>query len=201
MRGGSSRGGRDALSVTRSAAFIDRDGTIIAEKIYLSDPDRVELVPGTVEALHALREAGFVLVVVTNQAGIARGRYTTEDYHAVAVRLDEELDAQGIVMDATYFCPHHPDLTGACDCRKPATGMYRRAAAKLSLDVTTSFYVGDKITDVQPGITLGGQGILVRTGYGAGLEQEAPEGVWVVDDLREASRVIIERTKGSQVGS
>ena len=201
MRGGSSRGGRDALSVTRSAVFIDRDGTIIAEKIYLSDPDRVELVSGAVEALHALREAGFALVVVTNQAGIARGRYTTEDYHAVAARLNEELDAQGIVMDATYFCPHHPDLTGPCDCRKPATGMYRRAAAALSLDVTTSFYVGDKITDVQPGITLGGQGVLVRTGYGAGLEHDTPEGVWVVDDLREASRVIIERTKGSQVGS
>ena len=201
MRGGSSRGGRDALSVTRSAVFIDRDGTIIAEKNYLSDPDDVELVPGTVEALHTLRMAGFALVVVTNQGGIAWGRYATEHYYAVATRLNDQLAAQGIVMDATYYCPHHPARTGPCDCRKPGLGMYRSAAVALDLDVTTSFYVGDKLSDVHPGITLGGQGILVRTGYGAGLEHEAPEGVWVVDDLRDASRVIIDCTKGPQVGS
>ena len=187
--------------MSRPAVFIDRDGTIIAEKVYLSDPDGVELIPGTIDALQELRAAGFLLVVVTNQAGIARGLYAVDDYHAVAARLEEKLAAEGIVMDATYFCPHHPDETGPCDCRKPGTGMYRAAAAELDIDMAASFYIGDKITDVQPGITLKGRGILVRTGYGAELEAEAPEGIWVVDDLREASRVIIERLDGSHVGS
>lgn len=187
--------------MSRRAVFIDRDGTIIVEKVYLSDPDGVELIDGTVEALERLRAAGFLLVVVTNQSGIARGLYGLGDYHAVAERLDQELAARGIVMDATYFCPHHPEATGPCDCRKPGTGMYRRAAAALGIDMAASFYIGDKITDVQPAIALGGRGILVRTGYGADLEPEAPEGIRVVDDLREASRVITEQADTSSVGS
>lgn len=171
------------------------------EKVYLSDPDGVELIPGTVEALQRLRAAGFLLVIVTNQAGIAHGRYTTEDYHAVAARLTEMLARHGVVVDATYFCPHHPDWTGPCDCRKPETGMYLQAAEALDIDVARSFYVGDKITDVEPGMTLGGRGILVRTGYGAELQANAPEGVRVVDDLREASGVITDGMEPSHVGS
>ena len=187
--------------MSRPAVFLDRDGTIIAERVYLSDPDGVELIPGTIEALQCLRAAGFLLVIVTNQAGIARGRYTTEDYHAVAARLEEILARHGVVVDATYFCPHHPEWTGPCDCRKPETGMYRQAADALDIDVAQSFYVGDKITDVEPGMTLGGRGILVRTGYGAEWEAKVPEGVRVVDDLREASGVIIDRMEPSRVGS
>lgn len=187
--------------MSRQAVFIDRDGTMIEEKVYLSDPDGVELLPGTIEALADLRAAGLLLVVVTNQAGIGRGLYTIDDYEAVAARLDEQLASHGIVMDATHFCPHHPEVTGPCDCRKPDTGMHRRAAADLDIDMTASFYVGDKITDVQPGITLGGQGILVRTGYGAELEPQAPGGVRVVDDLRAASREILQRVTSVADGS
>ena len=187
--------------MSRPAAFIDRDGTIIAEKVYLSDPEGVELIPGAAEALRTLRDAGLLLVVVTNQAGIAQGLYTTEDYDAVAARLTEILAEHGVVVNATYFCPHHPDWTGTCDCRKPGTGMYRRAADALDIDMARSFYIGDKISDVEPGITFGGHGILVRTGYGAELEPEVPEGVRVVDDLRGASGVIIDGMEDSQVGS
>ena len=187
--------------MSRPAVFLDRDGTIIVEKVYLADPEGVELIPGTVEALQRLRAAGLLLVIVTNQAGIARGRYTTEDYHAVAARLSEMLARHGVVLDGTYFCPHHPEWSGPCDCRKPDTGMYRHAADALNIDVARSFYVGDKITDVEPAMTLGGQGILVRTGYGAESEAKAPEGVRVVDDLLEASGVIIDGTEGSSVGS
>lgn len=187
--------------MSRPAVFIDRDGTIIVEKVYLSDPDGVELVGGSIEALRTLRAAGFLLVVVTNQSGIARGLYTLDDYHAVAARLDRDLADHGIVVDATHFCPHHPEKTGPCSCRKPGTGMYRRAAEALDIDLGASFYIGDKITDVQPAIELGGQGVLVRTGYGAELESEAPEGIWVVDDLREASRVITGQADVSRIGS
>ena len=176
----------------RPAVFIDRDGTIIVEKVYLSDPEGVELTPGAVDALRALSDAGFALVVVTNQAGIARGLYTVEDYHAVAARLAEVLAEGAVSIDGTYYCPHHPEWSGPCPCRKPGTGMYLEAAEDLGIDLTASFYVGDKLTDVQPRLTLGGQGVLVRSGYGAELESEAPDGVWVVDDLAAAAEAIVE---------
>jgi D-glycero-D-manno-heptose 1,7-bisphosphate phosphatase len=176
--------------------FLDRDGTIIAEKVYLADPDGVVLLPGAVEALASLQEAGFALVVVTNQAGIARGLYRLEDYHAVAARLNDQLAAEGVLLDGTWFCPHHPEHTGPCECRKPGTGMHLQATERLGLDPGASFFVGDKLSDVEPGLALGGQGILVRTGYGAELAAQAPEGIWVVDDLAAAARAIVDPILG-----
>lgn len=177
----------------RPAVFVDRDGTIVAERHYLADPDGVVLVPGALEALVDLREAGFVLVTVTNQSGIARGLYTEDDYHAVAARLTEVLAAGGLAVDRTEYCVHHPDVTGPCGCRKPATGMHLAAAADLGLDVEASYYVGDKATDVMPAVALEGQGILVRTGYGLDHEASVPPGTWVVDDLRAAvDRILAE---------
>lgn len=177
--------------MTRPAVFIDRDGTIILEKVYLSDPDGVELVPGAVEGLKTLRDAGFALVVVTNQAGIARGLYTTADYEAVAARLTDQLAEHDLRVDATYYCPHHPDVTGPCACRKPGTGMYEAAAEAHGLALAESFYVGDKRSDVEAAHALGGQGILVRTGYGREHEAEVRDDVWVVDDLAAAARRIV----------
>lgn len=170
----------------RPAVFLDRDGTLIEEKDYLADPDGVEVIPGTYEALAELRAAGFHLVTVTNQAGIARGYYTDDDYRAVAARLDEMLAEAGTPVDDTRYCPHHPDVTGPCACRKPATGMYLAAAADLGIDLRASYYVGDKVSDVLPALELEGQGILVRTGYGREHETAVPASVWVVDDLRSA---------------
>lgn len=175
----------------RPAVFIDRDGTLISEKVYLSDPKGVELIPGAIEALRLLREAGFALVTVTNQAGIARGIYSIDDYHAVAARLAAILEEAGTPVDATYFCPHHPDSTGPCTCRKPGTGMYRDAAADLGLDLAASYYVGDKPSDVLPAAELAGQGILVRTGYGKERASEVPHDVWIVDDMRAAAEEIV----------
>jgi D-glycero-D-manno-heptose 1,7-bisphosphate phosphatase len=175
----------------RPAVFVDRDGTIIAERAYLADPAGVELVPGALEALVSLRDAGFALVTVTNQSGIARGLYGEADYHAVAARLAEVLAAGGVRVDRTEFCMHHPDVTGPCTCRKPGTGMHLRAAADLGLDPARSYFVGDKATDVLPALALGGQGILVRTGYGREEESVIPEGTWVATDLLEAARLIL----------
>lgn len=175
----------------RPAVFVDRDGTLIVERNYLADPDDVVLVPGAVDALRALRAAGYALVVVTNQSGIARGLYTLDDYRAVAARLDRVLAEKGVPVDATYYCPHHPDETGPCACRKPAPGMYLQAAADLGLDPEASWYVGDKITDVLPAAELRGRGILVRSGYGRELEAAVPAGVLVVDDFPAAARHIV----------
>jgi D-glycero-D-manno-heptose 1,7-bisphosphate phosphatase len=176
----------------RPAVFVDRDGTIILERSYLSDPEGVRLVPGAASALAELRAAGLALVTVTNQSGIALGLYTEADYRAVAARIDAELEESGAPVDATEHCPHHPDVTGPCDCRKPATGMHRRAAAALGIDLARSYYIGDKVTDVLPAVELGGQGILVRTGYGRDQEAAVPDGTWVADDLRSAADIILE---------
>ena len=110
------------------AVCFDRDGTLIQGKVYLSDPRQVVLLPGVATALRDLREAGFALVVVTNQSGIARGLYSEDEYRTVAKRLDDLLAESGSPVDATMYCPHHPDFAPACECRKPATGMYQRAA-------------------------------------------------------------------------
>lgn len=171
--------------------FLDRDGTIIADADYLADPARLELIVGAAAAIRRLKAAGYAVVVVTNQSGIARGLYTEADYHAVAARLDEVLASLDAAVDATYFCPHHPDFSPPCDCRKPAAGQYLRAAGELGLDPAASWYVGDKETDVLPAALLGGRGILVRTGYGAGAEARVPPGTAVADDVGRAADIIL----------
>lgn len=175
----------------RAAVFLDRDGTIIVERDYLHDPAQLELVPGATQAIRALKEAGLAVVVVTNQAGIARGMYDHAAYDRVARRLDEMLVAEGAGVEATYYCPHHPDFTGPCMCRKPAAGLYRQAAADLHVALPRSFYVGDKTSDVEVVSELGGRGILVRTGYGTDHEDRVSDAVWVVDDLGEAASRIV----------
>ena len=171
--------------------FLDRDGTLIVERAYLDDPGGVALVEGAADAIRRLKAAGFKVVVVTNQSGIARGLYSLEDYHAVARRLDSVLAHEDAPPDATYYCPHHPDHTGPCDCRKPDTGMHRRADARFGVDFSRSYYVGDKASDVLPASELGGQGILVRTGYGDEQADAVPESTWVVADVAEAADRIL----------
>ena len=130
-------------------------------------------------------------MVVTNQSGIARGLYSLDDYHAVARRLGENLAREGLALDGTYFCPHHPQFTGPCECRKPATGMYLRAEKELGLDLPGSYFVGDRRKDVVPASALGGKGILVRTGYGREEEPMVDEGVRVVESLSDAASLIL----------
>lgn len=145
----------------RPALFCDRDGTLIHDAHYLRDPDQVRLLDGAVAMLRALRDAGWALVVVTNQAGIARGLITAAQYDAVRARLDALLAAEGVTLDATYHCPHHPDFTGPCRCRKPGTALYEAAAADLGIDLARSVWIGDRWHDVAPALLFGGRGILV----------------------------------------
>jgi D-glycero-D-manno-heptose 1,7-bisphosphate phosphatase len=180
----------DVKGPGRPAAFLDRDGTIIQERHYLADPDGVELVPGTPAALRALAGLGYALVIVTNQSGIARGLYSEADFQAVQQRLEEVLAAQGVRFDAVYHCPHHPDVTGPCDCRKPDTGMYRRAVERLGLSPERSVYVGDRLKDVLPAREMGGRGYLVRTGYGDEEAAGVPADVTVIADLAELAAIL-----------
>lgn len=150
-----------ATGGARPAAFLDRDGTLIRDAHYLRDPALVELLPGVPDQLRRLTAAGFALVVVTNQSGIARGLLTEADYAAVRARLDELLAAHGVRLEASYHCPHHPDHGGPCECRKPGTLLYRRAIRELRLDPTRGVWIGDRWRDVSPAGPLGGRGILV----------------------------------------
>lgn len=173
----------------RAAVFLDRDGTLIRETGYLADPAGVELLPGVGRALRNLAEAGYPLVVISNQSGVARGRFDERQVHAVMARLRERLRDHGVELDAIYFCPHHPDA--GCACRKPRPGLLERAAEDLDLSLTTSVTIGDKRIDVAAGQRSGGRGILVRTGYGreeeARVGGEDPPPDRVCDDLAAAA--------------
>ena len=173
----------------RPAAFLDRDGTIIAERNYIRDPNDVLVLDSAAAGLRALRDAGYLLVLVTNQSGIARGLVTPAQYDAVHARVIELLRIEGIELDGVYYCPHHPDYTGPCPCRKPATGMYQQAARELDIDLSRSVFIGDKQTDVEPAHSLGGTGILVRTGHGATQLSALPADVAVAEDLAAAAAI------------
>ncbi len=148
---------------TRPAVFLDRDGILMEDRHYVRLPRDVVLVPGAADAVRRLNEAGVAAVVITNQAGIARGLITDEEYAAVRARLDALLADAGARLDATYHCPHHPEFTGPCDCRKPGTANHRRAIADLALDSSRLAFVGDRWHDVVPARTLGGIAIVVAS--------------------------------------
>jgi D-glycero-D-manno-heptose 1,7-bisphosphate phosphatase len=143
------------------AIFLDRDGTLIEDVHYIARPDEVRLLPGVAVALRALREHGWRLVVVTNQSGIARGVLTEDDYARIRDRLDALLAAEGAGLDASYHCPHLPEITGPCDCRKPGVALYERAAAEHDLDLARSVYAGDRWRDIAAAERFGGRGFLV----------------------------------------
>jgi len=145
----------------RRIAFLDRDGTLIEDRHYLSDPDGVELIAGASDAVRRLRDAGIMIVVVTNQSGIARGLITEAQYEATRDRLAELMNAAGAPLDLQLHCPHYPPISGHCGCRKPGTELYERAAAELGADLTKSLYVGDRWRDVAPGVALHGYAFLV----------------------------------------
>ncbi|GLC26401.1 D-glycero-alpha-D-manno-heptose-1,7-bisphosphate 7-phosphatase [Roseisolibacter agri] len=152
---------RDDTAPLRPAVFLDRDGTLIDDEHYLADPDRVRLRPGAARAVRRLRDAGLAIVVVTNQSGIARGKFTEAEYEAVRARLDELLAAQGATLDASYHCPHHPDFGEACSCRKPGIALFQQAASEHALDLARSAFIGDKYRDVAPAARFGAYGVLV----------------------------------------
>jgi D-glycero-D-manno-heptose 1,7-bisphosphate phosphatase len=171
----------------RRAAFLDRDGTIIEDTGFVRDAAGVTLIRGSAEAIRRLNEAGWIVVVVTNQSGIARGLFTEQEYAAVAAQVDALLAGQGARVDATFMCPHHPEVSGPCQCRKPGLKSYLAAAERFGIDFTRSIFVGDRLSDVEPAMSLGGTGLLVTSGEGRLAKSEAEKaGFAIVRDLKEA---------------
>ena len=164
------------MTAGRPAAFLDRDGTIVRDTAYLRDPADVELIPGAAHAIALLNAANIPVIVVTNQSGIARGLLTEAEYHRVAGRLDELLAAEGARIDATYFCPHLPEISGSCECRKPGVLLYRRAIADHHLDARRSAFFGDRARDVAAAEILGGLGYLIPSDATTGEDLAAAVG-------------------------
>jgi D-glycero-D-manno-heptose 1,7-bisphosphate phosphatase len=146
------------------AVFIDRDGTIVEETHYLHRPEDVVIVKGAASALKKLRRAGFLIFIITNQAGIGRGYYTESDMQRVHRHLLGVLGNDGATVDGVYFCPHHPD--DRCNCRKPSPKFLFDAAAQFDIRLADSFMIGDRVGDLEAGRRAGARSILVRTGYG-----------------------------------
>jgi D-glycero-D-manno-heptose 1,7-bisphosphate phosphatase len=145
------------------AVFLDRDGTIMEDAHYIKSPDQVRLIPGAAAAVRRINKAKIPAIVITNQSGLARGIFKPEDYEAVRSRFESLLGAEGAHIDASYFCPHHPSVTGACSCRKPATKMFEDAIRDFRLDAANVAYIGDRWRDVVASKTLGGRGIMVSS--------------------------------------
>jgi D-glycero-D-manno-heptose 1,7-bisphosphate phosphatase len=182
--------------VPRRAAFLDRDGVINREVGYLHRWEDFEFLPGALQAMKRLHDAGYALVIVTNQSGIARGYYSEADYQALTARLREALVAAGCPPAGIYHCPHYPggnvpDLAVECACRKPQPGMMLRASRELRLSLPDSILVGDKLADAQAGRAAGvGRVYLVRSGHQ--LEPvAAAQADAVFDDLAACASAVL----------
>ncbi len=175
--------------MSRRFVVLDRDGTLIIDKDYLSNPKEVEFIPGAAAALRRFQEMGLGIVVITNQSGIARGFFSLEQLQRVHEHLNSLLNQEGVKLDGMYFCPHLPK--DDCNCRKPGTGLIRQAAQDLGFNPEEAFILGDKNSDIELGKRIGAVAILLRTGYGEKTEQEkriAPD--YVCDNLEQAADLI-----------
>ncbi|HEY3306894.1 MAG TPA: D-glycero-beta-D-manno-heptose 1,7-bisphosphate 7-phosphatase [Desulfuromonadaceae bacterium] len=178
----------------KRAVFLDRDGTINVEKNYLYRVEDFQFISGTQEGIRLLNEAGFMVVVVSNQSGVARGYFTEEDVTTLHHFIDKQLEQSAARIDAWLYCPHHLLGRGSyslpCTCRKPLPGMLIEAARRYEIDLNASVMIGDKLADVEAGIAAGCRSILVRTGYGSTEESIIPAGTEVFDDLLGAAKAL-----------
>jgi D-glycero-D-manno-heptose 1,7-bisphosphate phosphatase len=191
--------------VKRRAVFMDRDGTISEEVGYVNHPSRYRVFPYSAEAVRLLNEAGWLAILVTNQAGVARGYFTEDLIGEVHRRLEEELGRDGARLDAVYYCAHHPTVGEVpyrfdCDCRKPKPGLIRRAAAEFEIDLERSWMIGDRYSDIELARKAGTRAAFVLSGYGRG-EWEYQRAAWkhdpdlVAENLLEAVNKIVLRTE------
>lgn len=174
----------------RAYVILDRDGTLIVERNYLSDPNQVDLLRGTLAGLARMSAIGLGLIVVTNQSGIARGYFDHAMLGRINKRMESLLAEGGVVLDGIFVCPHHPD--DGCSCRKPRPGLALQAAARFGFDPAGSFVIGDKGSDLELGRRIGAYTILVTSGYGMSVRSSAAaeKADAVVSSLIEAAAVI-----------
>jgi D-glycero-D-manno-heptose 1,7-bisphosphate phosphatase len=182
------------------AVFLDRDGTICEEVGYLESVDQMKLIPRSGEAVRLLNQRGYKVVVITNQAGVARGFFPESRLAEVHAEMNRQLRGEGAYVDGIYYCPHHPTegippYLQECDCRKPGTGLLRRAAAELTLRLSACYMVGDHLSDVECGQRVGAETVLLLTGHGrealARRESWPREPSHIAENLYQAVQWII----------
>ena len=185
-----------------SAIFLDRDGTINEDIGYVSSPDDLIIYPYAARAIRLINDAGLKVIIITNQSGVARRLYDEAVLAQIHERLIQELASDGARIDAIYYCPHHPrigdaEYRRACQCRKPGPGMLHQAAREHDIDLSRSYVVGDKASDMNLATNAGARGALVLTGYGRQTLANRDE--WpcapevVADDLLDAVTQILDR--------
>jgi len=185
----------------KPAVFLDRDGTIIEEVGYIDSPDKIQVIPGADEAIKSLKDAGFKIIVISNQSGVAYGYFDENTVRLINNRVAENFASGRAIIDAFYFCPHHPDFGNKhyrkdCDCRKPKPGMILQAVEEHKIDLSKSIMIGDKFTDVKTGKDLNIFSILVLTGFGKEEYQKIksnglqPTPDLVAEDIHEAALII-----------
>ncbi|MBW1683202.1 MAG: HAD family hydrolase [Deltaproteobacteria bacterium] len=189
----------------KPAVFLDRDGTVNEQMGYINHPSRFVMLPGAAEAIARLNHAGYLVIVVTNQSGVARGYFPEELVVEVHAMLKQMLGRRGAHVDGIYYCPHHPrgkveGYRKTCECRKPGTGLVKRACKDFEIDMACSFMVGDRYSDVEMGHRLGLPSVMVKTGYGRGdLRYVVPTMAngpdFVADDLKGAVDWILNHGK------
>ena len=189
-----------------AAVFLDRDGTINEDAGYVSRPEDLKLYPWAAQAVRAINQSGMKAIVVTNQSGVARGLHTEGDLRVVHDKMIAELAQAGAIIDAVYYCPHHPRFGDSrygidCDCRKPKPGLVNLAARELAIDLAASFVIGDKLSDLELALNAGAAPALVLTGYGretlARLEGSRFRPAIIAADLLEAvDEVLNQRSRG-----
>jgi D-glycero-D-manno-heptose 1,7-bisphosphate phosphatase len=191
----------------KRAVFFDRDGTINEEVGYIKDLVHLKLIPGAAASIKKLKKAGFLAILITNQSGPARGYYPEEWVKSLNARVQELLLHEGTNLDAMYYCPHLPDgivaeYTKICDCRKPEIGLFLKASEKFEIDLSNSFMVGDKATDVEAGHNAGCKSILLKTGYGSkvleGTYQNIPDADYIANDINDAVEWILSESGKSK---
>jgi len=182
---------------TTRTVFLDRDGTINEEVIYLSNLEQFRLLPGAGEAIRLLNQRRWRVIVITNQSGLGRGYFTEEELALVHQRMRAALDREGAHIDAIYVCPHQPE--DGCPCRKPGTALFERAAQEFDIDLSKSYAIGDKMTDLLPGACLGCRTVLILTGHGQeqleNKDEWETEPDYVASDLLSAAQWILAETE------
>lgn len=184
----------------RPAVFLDRDGTLTVEKEYWYKQADLEFVPGAVEAVRLFNQAGFLVIIVTNQSGVARGMFGEDDVLNLHKYMEKQLELQGAYVNCIYYCPHHPDGVGdykkSCECRKPNTAMFKKACHEFLINTQHSWMIGDKVIDMDFARNCGLQAVLVQTGYGRETEVElaGQTDIVVKKDLLAAARKIVTNT-------
>jgi D-glycero-D-manno-heptose 1,7-bisphosphate phosphatase len=191
-----------------TAVFLDRDGTINEEVGYMDSLEKLKIIPASYEAVKLINLSGMKAVVISNQAGVARGFFTEDFVHVVNNHLLADLQKNGASIDKFYYCPHHPEdgkgkYLQSCNCRKPSPGMLLQAAQELNIDLANSYFVGDRFIDMETAKKVGAKGILVKTGYGEDLllddgpDAATPENKpdFIAADILEAVQWILKDRK------